>query len=148
MVVFVQSRKRWTYSSAYLLVEEYPSKKVDFKEFASKLTEDEINLRVMPIFWVAGHDNAVLSSTISDSTVALLSRWDVIAAMEAVSRYKVTSMYLTFDMYWQILEHPERELEIFEDLYTFKLCEKGLTVQLREKWKEVAGAILREARTS
>lgn len=136
-----------TYSYAHILVEEYSNKEVDFKEFIARLTENEVILAVMPIFWVAGHDFGVLLPTIAGGTVVLMARWDPLGAMSAIEKYKVTSTYLTFDMYWEMIEHPEATKY---NLKSLKTCTgssfvKGLSRELRKRWKELCGAIIREA---
>jgi len=137
----------WTYSNAHILVEEYPDREVNFEEFSSRLARDEVVLAVMPIFWVAGHDVGILAPTIAGACVVLMSRWDPLGAMMAIEKYKVTTTYLTFNMYWEIIESPEVRKY---DLRSLRTCTgssfvKGLTRELRRKWREVSGTILREA---
>lgn len=137
----------YTYTYAHLLVEQYPNQEVDYREFLSKLSEDEVALAVMPIFWIAGNDMGVLGPTISGTTVVLLTRWDPKTAIEAIQRYKVTTTYATFDMYWEILNHPEIGKY---NLTSLRTCSGSsfihtLTKELRRKWREFTGAILREA---
>ncbi|MEM2190532.1 MAG: AMP-binding protein [Archaeoglobaceae archaeon] len=137
----------YTYSSAHLLVENYAEKTVNFEELARRIAEDEVSLAVMPIFWVAGHDMGVLAPTISGSTVVLLSRWDPVAVLQAIDRYRVTSTYMVFDMYWSILNYPEVTKYRLRSLRTCTGSSfiKGLTKELRDKWKELTGTTLREA---
>ncbi|MHA1579924.1 MAG: AMP-binding protein [Candidatus Freyarchaeota archaeon] len=137
----------YTYPGANLLVEHYSGQSVDFDNFASQIMRDEVCLAGMPIFWIAGNDMGVVFPTISGSTVVLLTRWDTKAAMEAIQKYKVTSTYLTFDLYWEILNHPEVRKYNFRSLRNCMGSSfiRGLTKELREKWRELTGAILREA---
>ncbi len=137
----------YTYYNAHLLVEEYPEQEVDFEKFAAELAQTEVALAAMPIFWIAGNNMGVVSPTLSGSTVVLFTRWDVKAVMEAIHKYKVTTMYAPFDLYWEILNHPEVGKY---DLTSLRNCTgssfiKGLTKELRRKWRELTGAILREA---
>ncbi|MDP8003144.1 MAG: AMP-binding protein [Caldisphaera sp.] len=137
----------YTYYNSQLLVENYPNQEIDFEKFVSNIAQNEVVLAAMPIFWVAGHNTGVLGPTVSGSTVVLLTRWDVGAAIEAIHKYRVTLMYATFDIYWEILNYPEVRKY---DLSSLKTCLgssfiKGLTKELRGKWKELTGAILREA---
>jgi len=137
----------YTYFNAHLLVEFYADQEVDFEKFASELAKDEVALAAMPIFWIAGNDMGVAGPTLSGSTVVLLTRWEARAAMEAIQRYKVTMTYAPFDLYWEILNHPDVQKY---DLTSLRNCTgssfiKGLTKELRERWKELTGAIIREA---
>ncbi|WP_290724878.1 AMP-binding protein [Archaeoglobus sp.] len=137
----------YTYNNAHLLVERYPEQEVDFEKFAAELAQTEVGLAAMPIFWVAGNDMGVVGPTVSGYTVVLFTRWDAKAAMEAIHKYKVTTTYAPFDLYWEILIHPEVGNY---DLTSLRTCTgssfiKGLTKELRKKWRELTGTILREA---
>ncbi|WP_203218930.1 AMP-binding protein [Geoglobus acetivorans] len=137
----------YTYFNAHLLVEQYANQQVDFEKFVSDLSKTEVSLAAMPVFWIAGNDMGVVSPTLAGSTVVLLTRWDVEAALEAIQKYGVTTTFAPFDLYWEILSHPDVEKY---DLTSLRNCTgssfiKGLTKELREKWKKLTGAILREA---
>lgn len=136
----------WTYHNVHILVEEYSDREINFEEFNSKLAQDEVSLAVLPIFWVAGHDLGVLLPTIAGGSAVVMSRWDPVSAMMAIEKYKVTSTYLTFDMYWEIIEHPEVGKYNLRSLRTCTGSSfvKGLTKELRKRWREVCGAIVRE----
>ncbi|WP_202319319.1 AMP-binding protein [Archaeoglobus neptunius] len=137
----------YTYYNAHLLVELYPDRNVDFEKFAKEVAESDVALAAMPIFWVAGNNMGIVSPTISGSTVVLLTRWDVRAAVEAIDRYRVTTFYAPFDLYWEIINYPDVGKY---DLTSLRSCTgssfvKSLTKDLRQKWRELTGAILREA---
>ena len=137
----------YTYYNAHLLVEEYSDTFVDFQKFLSNIAKTEINLAVMPIFWVAGNDVGVVWPTIAGATVVLLTRWDVNTVIEVIEKYRVTTMYVPFDLYWEIILSP---MVKDHDLTSLRCCMgssfiKGLNKELRSKWKDLTGTILREA---
>nr|MDO8076091.1 AMP-binding protein [Candidatus Freyarchaeota archaeon] len=137
----------YTYNYAAWLVENYPDQEVDFNAVASELLKDEAALVVVPIFWIAGNDMGVVSPTMGGYTAAIFVRWDPLAAMQAIEKYRLTGMYATFDMYLEILEHPDLEKY---DLSSLRICAgssfiRSLSVDLRRRWRELTGTILREA---
>ncbi len=137
----------YTYNYAPLLVERYAGKEADFDALGDELVKDEIGLVVVPIFWIAGNDMGVVGPTIGGYTSAIFVRWDNLASMQAIQKYKLTSIYATFDMYLELLEHPEVDNY---DLTSLRVCAgssfiRGLSVDLRRKWMEYTGTILREA---
>ncbi len=137
----------YTYYNTHILVEDYSDTEINFKEFLSSLSKSEVNLAVMPIFWVAGNNVGVVWPSISGSTVVLFTRWDADSVLEAIAKYRVTNMYVPFDMYWELLHNP-RIKEY--DLRSLKCCMgssfiKGLSKELRSKWRDLTGTILREA---
>ncbi len=137
----------YTYYNAHLLVELYSGEDVEFKEVASEFAKDEVVLAAMPVFWIAGNDVGLVYPTLSGSSIVLLSRWDIKATIESIHKYRVTMLYLTFDIYWEMLNYPEIKKY---DLSSLRTCmgssfTKGLTRELRDKWKEFNGVILREA---
>jgi len=137
----------YTYNFNHLLVDEHKGGEVDFPAWLRRLHEDEVSLAAMPVFWVAGKDMGVDGPVVAGGGVCLLSRWDPLAAMEAVHKYRVTTMYAPFDLYRQILDHPE--VDRF-DLGSLRNCTgssftRGLTAELRQAWLSLTGTVLREA---
>ncbi|MEB3757129.1 MAG: AMP-binding protein [Desulfurococcales archaeon] len=129
------------------LVVDYPDQQVDFIEYARELSRSEVVLATMPIFWIAGSNIGVIAPTLAGATIVVLTRWDVKAALEAIHKYRVTTMYAPFDLYWEILAYPG--LGSY-DLTSLRNCMgssfiKTLTKDLRYQWKELTGAVIREA---
>lgn len=129
-----------TYSNA----SEYSGEEI--KNFITKIREKWVSLAVMPIFWIAGFDFGVVTPTIGGTTVVLLTRWSPKTAVSAIKLFKVTDTYMTFDMYWEILNlNPNPE-----DMRSLRNCTgssfvRGLSKELRAKWRELTGTVLREA---
>ena len=137
---------QYTYGYAHLLVEDHFGEAVDFQGFLDEVYRDEVVLAAMPIFWIAGKDGGVDGPLLSGATVVPIVRWDPVVAMEAIDQYSVTSTYGTFDLYWELLTHPA---EGRYSLKSLRFCAgssfiKGLTHELREKWRLRTGSILRE----
>ncbi|MCE4606169.1 MAG: AMP-binding protein, partial [Desulfurococcales archaeon] len=129
------------------LVADYPGKRIDFAEYARELSRSEVVLAAMPIFWIAGNNVGVIGPTLAGATIVVLTRWDVKAALEAIHRYRVTTMYAPFDLYWEILGYPDLGKY---DLSSLRNCMgssfiKTLTKDLRYQWKKLTGAAIREA---
>ncbi|MEM4155931.1 MAG: AMP-binding protein [Archaeoglobaceae archaeon] len=129
-----------TYSNAQIYRGEDP------EAFIKNLRDHSVSLAVMPIFWIAGFDFGVVAPTMLGSKVVVLTRWSPQTALSAIKIYKVTDTYMTFDMYWEILNlNPSPK-----DMHSLKNCTgssfvKGLSKELRERWKELTGTVLREA---
>ncbi|MCS7130851.1 MAG: AMP-binding protein [Archaeoglobaceae archaeon] len=118
----------------------------DLESFLKIICENSVSLAVMPIFWIAGFDFGVVTPTIAGTTVVPLSRWSPKTAISAIKLYKVTDTYMTFDMYWEMINLKPKP----EDLRSLRNCTgssfiRGLNKDLRAKWKEITGTILREA---
>ena len=128
----------YTYYYSHLLPKD---ENVDYLKFLSKLMEDEVILAVTPIYWVAGNDLSVIYPPFSGASVALIEEWDVGEAIKAMKDYKVTTIYTSFDMFEQ-MSGSVRGIKL-------RLCigtsfHRGLTIELRRKWEEETGCILRE----
>jgi acyl-CoA synthetase (AMP-forming)/AMP-acid ligase II len=137
----------YTYFLAHLLVEKYQGQEVDYNAFLEKTAATEVGLAGMPIFWIAGNDMGVVFPMFAGGTIVLLYRWDPQAALEVIEKYGVTSTYATFDQYMQFLQDPEIGKY---DLSSLRTCTGSsfinpLTSKVRKKWKDLTGAILREA---
>ncbi|MDY6821335.1 MAG: AMP-binding protein [Deferribacterota bacterium] len=136
-----------TFGYADILVEHYGGKQIDFNNFILKMKNEEVVLAAMPIFWVAGNDIGVVGPTISGTTIVLLVRWDLTAAVKAIQRYSIKTVYAPFDLYWEIINYQD---VCKYDLTSLVSCTgssfvKSLTQELRDKWKKLTGALLHEA---
>jgi acyl-CoA synthetase (AMP-forming)/AMP-acid ligase II len=137
----------YTYSYNDLVQARHGGERVDVPALLAQLSSKDVVLAAMPIFWIAGKDNGVDGAVVAGTSVVLLGRWDAATALNAIHRYRVTQNYAPFDLYWELLDYPERSRY---DLTSLRLCLgssfiKGLTPELRARWREVTqGAILRE----
>ncbi|AHC52494.1 hypothetical protein SUSAZ_05305 [Sulfolobus acidocaldarius SUSAZ] len=137
----------YTYTIAHLLIERYPNTHVDFEDFARQIYSNSVTLVLVPIFWIAGIDVGILGPTVSEGTIVLLTRWDTTAGIQAIHKYHVSTIYGPFDIYWDMISYPKVK---DYDLRSLNTCIgssfiKGLTVELRKRWQELTGCILREA---
>lgn len=134
----------YTYGYAHLLVEDHPEEAVDYPAFLAQTYRDEVVMAAMPIFWVAGKDTGLDVPLLGGSTIVPLTRWDPVVAMEAIDRYRITSMYAPFDLYREMLTH-----QAGYSLKSLRFCAgssfiTGLTRELRDQWRARTGAVLRE----
>ncbi|GAJ98066.1 AMP-binding protein [Geomicrobium sp. JCM 19055] len=68
------------------------------------LSEDDVRLGYMPVFWIAGENAGVLMPVFSGATLILLYRWDKEAVFQAIETYKVTSFGGVTDNIVQLME--------------------------------------------
>ena len=109
----------------------------------------DVSLAFIPIFWIAGEDLVVLAPVFSGSTCVMLTRWDPDAVLQAVERYRVTSLGGTVDNYLELMAHPRFDETDLSSLRTTSAMSfvKKLTVEIRREWQRRAGEhlVLREA---
>ncbi len=111
--------------------------------------EAGVGLTYLPVFWIAGEDNAVILPVFTGNTTILLARWDVDAMLEAIHRYKVTSAGGVLDNIVELMEHPEvhkYDLSSIRNM-TVSSFVKKLNIEYRRQWDDVAkgNSVLREA---
>ncbi|MGC8543212.1 MAG: AMP-binding protein [Vulcanisaeta sp.] len=78
----------------------------DYRKFLNEIAENEVKLVVLPIYWVASKDFGLDSMPVIGYTAVPLARYDPKAVLLAIHKYKVTSTYMTFDMYLDLLNNP------------------------------------------
>jgi len=110
------------------------------------LRQDDLILIYLPIFWIAGEDGGVILPVFSGTTEILLVRWDPLAVMTAVDRYRVTLMHGLVDSFVEVMEHPERDRFDLTSLRMTGVSSfvKKLTVDYRRRWEELSGSVMRE----
>ncbi len=64
-------------------------------------TKDSTYLCYLPVFWVAGEVFGVIFPIFAGCTCVLLNRWDPVAAMAAIDRYRVTHASFLVDGPWR-----------------------------------------------
>ncbi|WP_172651908.1 AMP-binding protein [Rhodococcus opacus] len=109
--------------------------------------DDYVAVCFLPIFWIGGENLGILFPLVLGGTVVLMSRWDPTAVMEAIDRYRATTMVGNVENYLELLDHPDRhryELSSLRDPQAVSFVGK-LTPDLRHRWaNEVGGGALRE----
>ena len=117
--------------------------------YLSEVSENDVGMNYLPIFWIAGEDMGIIFPVFSGATFILLGRWDPLAAMEAIQHYKITRFGGVLDNIVELMEHPQvgnYDLSSVQ-LPTVSSFIKKMNTDYREKWRSLAGSdsILREA---
>ena len=110
------------------------------------LRPDDLILIYLPIFWIAGEDGGVILPVFSGTTEILLVRWDPLAVMTALDRYRVTLVHGLVDSFVELIEHPERDRFDLTSLRMTGVSSfvKKMTADYRRRWEEVSGSVMRE----
>jgi acyl-CoA synthetase (AMP-forming)/AMP-acid ligase II len=111
------------------------------------LTPHDINICFLPIFWIAGEDIGIVIPIFSGSTCVLLARWDPVAFMAAIDRYKVTDADGTVDAFVEVMNHPEVERYDLRSLRMTRAVSfvKALTKEYRDRWRALTGSTMIQA---
>jgi len=68
--------------------------------------ENSISLSFFPEFWIAGENSCLIFPVYNGTTLVLLTRWDPVAVMTAIQRYKVTATAMPVDGALELMDHP------------------------------------------
>jgi len=104
-------------------------------------------LSYFPEFWIAGENAALVFPAVTGRPLVLLSRWDPLGVMQAVDRYRVTSMAMMVDGTVELMDHPrfgEFDLSCLKRLRVTSFVKK-LNVDYRQRWRELTGTTLAES---
>ncbi|EZH65897.1 hypothetical protein DH09_13785 [Bacillaceae bacterium JMAK1] len=110
------------------------------------LSEDDVRLGYLPVFWIAGENAGVLMPVFSGATLILLYRWDKEAVFQAIETYKVTSFGGVTDNIVQLMEDEtfhDRDLSSLT-MTTVSSFIKKVTKAYREQWFNATGTVMRE----
>jgi long-chain acyl-CoA synthetase len=109
--------------------------------------EDDIALGVNPVFWIAGENSLVIAPVFGGCTTVMLARWDPLAWMQAVERYRVTLASLVLDTAVEVMDHPQVGDHALGSLRDVRVASfvKKLSVAYRERWRSLTGTTMREA---
>ncbi len=111
------------------------------------MTSDTVALCFLPEFWIAGQNLGLTFPTFAGGTLVLMARWDPVAFMAAVQRYRVDSTAILVDGIDEVLNHPrlhEFDLRSLQHARSISFIKK-LNPDYRRRWREVTGATLCEA---
>jgi long-chain acyl-CoA synthetase len=108
---------------------------------------DEVGLCFYPVFWIAGEDLGLIFPIFSGATYVLLARWDPLAFMAAVEKYKVTLTSMLVDNAVEVMDHPELARHDLRSLDKVRVSSfvKKLNPAYRQRWREITGATMMEA---
>ena len=118
-----------------------------FGTCANGSTSDDVILNFHPVFWIAGENMGVIFPVFSGATVVLLARWDPLAWMQAVERYRVTGAGLLVDNAVAVMEHPASADHNLRSLRRVRVSSfvKKLNEAYRRRWQALTGTVMIEA---
>ncbi|TDC93395.1 acyl-CoA synthetase [Saccharopolyspora aridisoli] len=106
-----------------------------------------VSLNFLPVFWIAGEDFGVLKPLVNGQQVVLMTRWDPATAVALVERHGVTDVVATVDNYVELMDGPGFEgarVASLRNALAVSFVLK-LTPEVRARWREATGSVLREA---
>ncbi len=114
---------------------------------ANQSTSDDVMLNFHPVFWIAGENFGLIFPVFLGATLVLLARWDPLAWMRAVDRYRVTTAGLLVDNAVAIMDHPDSGSFDLSSLRGTRVSSfvKKLNEAYRRRWRELTGAVMIEA---
>ncbi len=114
---------------------------------ANGSTADDVMLNFHPVFWIAGENFGLIFPVFCGATLVLLARWDPLAWMAAVQRYRVTLAGLLVDNAVAVMEHPavaDHDLRSLRGTRVSSFVKK-LNQGYRDRWRDLTGAVMIEA---
>jgi long-chain acyl-CoA synthetase len=114
---------------------------------ALERADDTVFLSFFPQFWIAGENLGLVFPVFCGATLVLLTRWDPVAVMSAVQRYRVTCMAMPVDGAVELMDHPrfsEFDLSSLRQVRVVSFVKK-LNLDYRRRWQQLTGGILAEA---
>lgn len=111
-----------------------------------RLGEDDVFICYPPIFWIGGEDLGILMSMVAGIPVVLLLRWDPVAFLAGIEKYKVTVGGGMTDNMVEAMNHPDAKKY---DLSSLKVAlvtsfVMKFNLEMRNRWRDLTGTVLRE----
>jgi fatty-acyl-CoA synthase len=109
--------------------------------------ETSVALSFFPEFWIAGENSCLIFPVFNGTTLVLLTRWDPVAVMAAIQRYRVTATAMPVDGALEIMDHPrfgEFDLSSLSNVRVVSFVKK-LNIDYRRRWQEKVGTVLAES---
>ena len=111
--------------------------------------EGAATVSFLPVFWIAGENVAVLNPVYSGTTCVLLTRWDPLAVLTGIDRYRVGVTIGTVDNYIELMDHPrfgEFDLSSVTAPMAMSFVTK-MGPEFRDRWRDLVGehSVLHEA---
>lgn len=115
---------------------------------AARLAEgsDDVMLNFLPMFWIAGENLGLIYPIFSGATVVLLARWDPVAVMAAIERYRVNRTFVVVDNAVELMNHPDcgrYDLRSLQHTRAASFIRK-ITPDIRQRWHALTGSIIAE----
>ena len=114
---------------------------------AIKLAHDTVMMTFYPLYWIAGENGGLVFPIFAGATLVLLARWDPVAVLTAIERYKVTNFGMLVDSAAEIMEHPrvgEFDLSSLRQVRVSSFVKK-LNLEYRRAWEKLTGTVLAES---
>jgi acyl-CoA synthetase (AMP-forming)/AMP-acid ligase II len=110
-------------------------------------SRDDVCLTYFPVFWIAGENVGLLLPVLAGGTEILLARWDPVAVLTAIDRYKATLACGLVDNIVELMEHPETgDFDLRSLRVTLGVSfVKKLNVEIRRGWEKLTGSKIYEA---
>jgi acyl-CoA synthetase (AMP-forming)/AMP-acid ligase II len=114
---------------------------------AMGLNSRDVTLCFHPVFWIAGEDLGLIFPVFAGATCVLLARWDPLAFMTAVQRYRVTIASMLID---NAVEVMDRQDAAHYDLRSLRAARcssfvKKIGIGYCRRWERLTGSTLIEA---
>lgn len=113
---------------------------------AMKGDDSIVSLTYFPEFWIAGENSALIFPVVTGRPCVLMTRWDAIGFLEAVSTHRVTHAALLVDNVLELMDHPrfgEFDLSSLRRVGVVSFVKK-LNADYRERWFALTGTTLVE----
>lgn len=96
----------------------------------------EATLNFFPQFWIAGQNHGLVYQIFSGTTLVLLSRWDALAFMMAVSSQRVGATTMLVDNLLEVMNHPRFDEFDLSSLRLIRCVSfvKKLDIDIRHQW--------------
>lgn len=115
---------------------------------AARMAEgsDDVMLNFLPMFWIAGENLGLIYPIFSGATVVVLARWDPVAVMAAIDRYRVNRTFVVVDNAVELMNHPELPRYDLRSLRHTRAASfiRKITPDIRRRWFELTGSVLAE----
>ncbi len=107
---------------------------------------DDVMLNFLPMFWIAGENLGLIYPIFSGATVVVLARWDPVAVMAAIDRYRVNRTFVVVDNAVELMNHPELARYDLRSLRHTRAASfiRKITPDIRRRWFELTGSVLAE----
>ncbi|NEX62419.1 AMP-binding protein [Noviherbaspirillum galbum] len=109
--------------------------------FASGAEHDHVMLAVAPLYHIAGMLMGLNVTVYSGATTVLLHRFDPLAVLQAIDRYKVVNWYSIAPMNVAVMQAPQAGDYDLRSLRINPCTSFGITLteELAERWRAFAG---------
>lgn len=107
---------------------------------------DDVMLNFLPMFWIAGENLGLIYPIFSGATVIVLARWDPVAVMAAIDRYRVNRTFVVVDNAVELMNHPALPRYDLRSLRHTRAASfiRKITPDIRRRWFELTGSVLAE----